>query len=140
MGDPTNGRSRIPVLWFLVILLVGGVVYGVTSNSNTPAPIPAVTTSQPQARTQQPQPNISPDDSQDANSDQSQTRAQRPKQNALSNNNYYTNSDGNTVHSPAYSDSVPIDATAQCNDGTYGFSQHRQGTCSHHGGVEQWLY
>lgn len=26
-------------------------------------------------------------------------------------------------------------ATAKCNDGTYSYSQHHQGTCSHHGGV-----
>lgn len=57
----------------------------------------------------------------------------------LSNDNYYTNSDGNTVHSPAYSDSVPSGATAKCRDGTYSFSQHRSGTCSGHGGVYQWL-
>lgn len=59
----------------------------------------------------------------------------------LSNNNSYTNSDGNTVQSPAYSTdgSVPAGATAQCNDGTYSFSQHHQGTCSYHGGVAQWL-
>ncbi|WP_442893084.1 DUF3761 domain-containing protein [Amycolatopsis sp. VC5-11] len=30
-------------------------------------------------------------------------------------------------------------ATAQCNDGTYSYSQHRSSTCSDHGGVEQWL-
>jgi hypothetical protein len=30
-------------------------------------------------------------------------------------------------------------ATARCNDGTYSFSQHRQGTCSYHGGVRYWL-
>src|SRR5262249_33167212 len=29
--------------------------------------------------------------------------------------------------------------TAVCNDGTYSFSQHQQGTCSHHGGVKQWI-
>lgn len=58
----------------------------------------------------------------------------------LSNNNYYTNSDGNQVHSPAYSNngSVPAGATAQCKDGTYSFSQHHSGTCSGHGGVAQW--
>lgn len=57
----------------------------------------------------------------------------------LSNDNYYTNSVGNTVHSPAYSDTVPAGATAQCRDGTYSFSQSRRGTCSHHGGVARWL-
>jgi len=59
---------------------------------------------------------------------------------ALSNDRHYTNSDGNSVHSPAYSSGgVPPGATAQCADGTYSFSQHRQGTCSHHGGVAKWL-
>lgn len=58
----------------------------------------------------------------------------------LSNDNYYINVDGNEVHSPAYSSTVPSDATAICNDGTYSFSQNRRGTCSGHGGVSRWLY
>lgn len=57
----------------------------------------------------------------------------------LNNNNYYTNSQDNEVHSPAYSKSVPTGATAICGDGSYSFSQSRRGTCSHHGGVSQWL-
>lgn len=48
----------------------------------------------------------------------------------------YQNSDGNYVPSPG---SNPAGATARCNDGTYSYSQHRQGTCSHHGGVAAWL-
>jgi hypothetical protein len=58
----------------------------------------------------------------------------------LSNNKHYTNSSGESVHSPAYSNGgAPEGATAQCADGTYSFSRHRQGTCSHHGGVAKWL-
>jgi Protein of unknown function (DUF3761) len=34
---------------------------------------------------------------------------------------------------------APPGATARCRDGTYSFSQHHQGTCSHHGGVAMWL-
>ncbi|GAB3369891.1 DUF3761 domain-containing protein [Amycolatopsis echigonensis] len=49
---------------------------------------------------------------------------------------YYRNSSGNCVHRP---DSSPSGATAQCNDGSYSYSQHRSGTCSRHGGVKQWL-
>jgi len=65
---------------------------------------------------------------------------QPPHTTTLSNNNYYTNSSGNQVHSPAKSSNgVPAGATAQCSDGSYSFSQHRQGTCSHHGGVARWL-
>jgi len=35
--------------------------------------------------------------------------------------------------------SAPPGATAQCKDGTYSYSQHHSGTCSHHGGVAVWL-
>lgn len=34
---------------------------------------------------------------------------------------------------------APRGASALCKDGTYSFSQSRRGTCSHHGGVAQWL-
>jgi FtsZ-binding cell division protein ZapB len=53
----------------------------------------------------------------------------------------YTNADGVTVHSPAHTSdgSVPVGATAECGDGSYSFSQHHSGTCSHHGGVAAWL-
>lgn len=52
---------------------------------------------------------------------------------------YYTNSAGRHVQSPTYYPSAPRGATARCVDGTYSFSQNRRGTCSHHGGVAQWL-
>lgn len=52
---------------------------------------------------------------------------------------YYTNVDGYKVQSPTYYSSAPAGATAQCEDGTYSFSKHRSGTCSHHGGVASWL-
>jgi hypothetical protein len=57
----------------------------------------------------------------------------------LSDDNYYENVNGETIHSPVYSDQVPSGATAICGDETYSFSQSRRGTCSHHGGVTQWL-
>src|SRR6266571_1714323 len=34
---------------------------------------------------------------------------------------------------------APTGATARCRDGTYSFSKHNRGTCSHHGGVAMWL-
>ena len=52
---------------------------------------------------------------------------------------YYTNVDGQKVRRPVFSRSVPSGATARCRDGSYSFSRHRRGTCSHHGGVAQWL-
>ena len=59
----------------------------------------------------------------------------------LSDDDYYTNVDGNQVHSPAFSSdgAAPSGATAQCRDGSYSFSQHRSGTCSGHEGVSRWL-
>lgn len=54
-------------------------------------------------------------------------------------NGTYVNSQGNTVCRPYESDSAPAGATAECDDGTYSFSQSRRGTCSGHGGVARWL-
>jgi hypothetical protein len=56
-----------------------------------------------------------------------------------SGDDYYINSKGLRVRRPVRSESAPIDATARCGDGTYSFSQSRRGTCSHHGGVAEWL-
>ena len=53
----------------------------------------------------------------------------------------YKNSDGQEVHRPAHSKTgkAPAGASARCGDGSYSFSTHRRGTCSHHGGVASWL-
>lgn len=39
---------------------------------------------------------------------------------------------------PTVQPSTSSGATARCRDGTLSYSQHRQGTCSHHGGVAEW--
>jgi hypothetical protein len=55
-------------------------------------------------------------------------------------NGSYVNAAGNTVCSPEESpNGPPAGATAECADGSYSFSESRSGTCSHHGGVAQWL-
>jgi hypothetical protein len=56
-------------------------------------------------------------------------------------NGTYENSNGNTVCKPYAPENgeQPAGATAECEDGTYSFSEHRSGTCSDHGGVKQWL-
>jgi hypothetical protein len=53
----------------------------------------------------------------------------------------YVNKDGVVVHDPAHtvSGAAPAGASAQCRDGSYSFSLHHSGTCSHHGGVSRWL-
>ena len=76
-----------------------------------------------------------------------QSTEQTPSQETSSNESeldshkHYINKDGKTIHSPAKSKSgsIPDGASAQCRDGSYSFSTHRRGTCSHHGGVSQWL-
>jgi len=44
-----------------------------------------------------------------------------------------------TSGSSTSSSSSSSGATAQCNDGSYSYSQHRSGTCSRHGGVARWI-
>jgi hypothetical protein len=53
----------------------------------------------------------------------------------------YVNRDGVVMHSPAHtaSGATPPGASAQCQDGSYSFSLHHRGTCSHHGGVVRWI-
>jgi hypothetical protein len=59
----------------------------------------------------------------------------------LQSHKHYVNKDGQNVHSPSATKSgtVPAGASAKCRDGTYSFSTHHSGTCSHHGGVATWL-
>ncbi len=37
------------------------------------------------------------------------------------------------------SSNYPSGVSAVCRDGSYSYSQHRRGTCSHHGGVAFWV-
>jgi hypothetical protein len=65
----------------------------------------------------------------------------RPDESNLTRHDCYTNSSGNVVHSPSSRvdpKQAPVDSTATCGDGTTSYSQHRSGTCSHHGGVAHW--
>lgn len=52
---------------------------------------------------------------------------------------YYKNSEGRCIARPSKKSTAPAGATAKCRDGSYSFSSSRSGTCSHHGGVAQWL-
>lgn len=65
----------------------------------------------------------------------------QPNEAELLSHKHYKASNGREVHSPARptQGQVPTGASAQCRDGSYSFSQHRRGTCSHHGGVASWL-
>lgn len=51
---------------------------------------------------------------------------------------FYINKDGRQVPRPCgnwHTQQRPPAASARCRDGTYSFSLHTRGTCSHHGGV-----
>ncbi len=52
----------------------------------------------------------------------------------------YTNRSGHHVCRPLHASHAPQGATAKCRNGSYSFSVHRSGTCSHHGGVAVWLH
>jgi hypothetical protein len=56
---------------------------------------------------------------------------------ALCSRGYYKNVSGHCVHSPA---SSSLGATARCADGTFSYSEHASGSCSHHGGVAVWIH
>jgi hypothetical protein len=64
-----------------------------------------------------------------------------PTESDLASHGHYINKDKEVVHSPSKSVSgkVPSGASAKCRDGSYSFSRHHSGTCSHHGGVAQWI-
>ena len=53
------------------------------------------------------------------------------------NDSHYANSSGHWVHSPSCG-TEPDHQEAVCRDGSVSFSEHRRGTCSHHGGVKHW--
>jgi len=68
------------------------------------------------------------------------TVAREPAEDTLVEHGHYINRAGETVHSPAHTrhGERPEGSSARCRDGTYSFSRHRSGTCSHHGGVATW--
>lgn len=87
---------------------------------------------------------VSPDGSgdesdEDASSDSGGSEPPSYAGSGACDSDYYLASSGDCVHRPMAAASVPDGASARCEDGTYSFSEHRSGTCSHHGGVEEWL-
>jgi hypothetical protein len=161
-GSPWNPRRLLAVLATLSALLVGstalaGCQYGATpgpaspqvsatqvdtSASPTPDPTPLLATPQPVVVS--PTPAV-PTRPAPALVQAPRTAAVAPAPDSPTHYSgscdadYYRNSNGNCVHRPEQAPARPAGATAQCADGAYSFSQHRQGTCSGHGGVAQWL-
>lgn len=113
-----NKTYQKPVNYVRFFQVSDGAVTFLTTNPNQPTQ-PQTTTPTPTTQTVTPTPTATPQ--------------------PTCTNGSYVNSAGNTVCSPETSSTIPAGATAQCVDGTYSFSQSRSGTCSHHGGVAQWL-
>ena len=66
-------------------------------------------------------------------------RVSNPEAGALNSDQYYRSTDGSEVNRPTYAPSSAYGhETAICEDGTHSYSHHHRGTCSHHGGVEEW--
>jgi hypothetical protein len=63
---------------------------------------------------------------------------ERTQPSATADEDHYVNVDGERVHRPVRAISRPPGASARCRDGSYSFSRHRRGTCSHHSGVAVW--
>jgi hypothetical protein len=128
-------RYLIP-LGVLGLVLVAGFIGGSSTPTSTPEPSAVEVASPATSVTPEPAQTTAtaPVQTQTVTNIQAQTAIPVPASDTT-----YTNVDGNQVSSPTYAPSAPAGATAQCNDGTYSFSQHRNGTCSHHGGVAQWL-
>lgn len=135
---PKSGRNLIAGIGIGVLTVLGLAVSASDTTTTTKAPVSSQVSAQQiqqivdYSATQTAEPSASaPDVKKEVTQPQS----------GLSNDNYYKNVNGNTVHSPAYSNdaTIPAGATAQCGDGTYSFSQNHRGTCSHHGGVSEWL-
>ena len=76
-----------------------------------------------------------------SHADQTSARPKASDESQLIEHGSYVNKDGQVVHSPAHTvtGETPAGATAKCRDGTFSFSRHHSGTCSHHGGVANWL-
>jgi hypothetical protein len=70
-----------------------------------------------------------------------EVKCTRPDEGNLTGHGCYVNRYGNSVHRPSrtHNGAPPTRATALCGDGTYSFSQHASGTCSHHRRVQSWL-
>jgi hypothetical protein len=125
------------------VVAVSPAVVAVTSAPDAPSaePLtsapPVVQTLPPAPPTQQPAPPTTAPQQATTRSDTSGSGNSGGGSGACG-QDYYRNSDGVCVHRPASGPGAPAGATAKCNDGTYSYSTHRSGTCSHHGGVAVW--
>jgi len=125
--------KKLLVPGVIVLAVIGflGTLMDDPSPSQTSVPAPAIVNEVKQAPTTAPV-QVKP-------VEEKKVEAPAVKSTASCGEDYYRNVDGDCVHRPTAAPSAPAGATARCRDGTYSYSQHRSGTCSHHGGVASWL-
>jgi Protein of unknown function (DUF3761) len=145
-----SGRSGIAVTIVIGLLIIFGACSTPPTPSSNNAPSYAVT-----SRTPSPSPTVKPTPGFNFGT-QTAKRAEKQALNSSrstavdtdddpsiagtgDDDDDYVNSDGESVHRPEFDEDAPDGATARCRDGSYSFSRHHRGTCSHHGGVAQWL-
>lgn len=145
MADKPNGCGSLLAL-LAIVFVVGKCVGGDKPADPAPpsfaesAPAAFAASEEPSAQT--PLPIDGDKDSTadaDATASADQTSIAAETSPTWSSGGSYIDSDGHEVSSPVYAPQAPDGASAQCRDGTYSFSHHRRGTCSHHGGVAEWL-
>ena len=128
-----NFWKKLPILLVGLVLLGSGCISDLPQNSNSLYTSPNQAIEQTTQRV--------PDRVQKINTAPTRTVTQPEVDlnTQTAPNGYYKNVDGNSVARPYQAPSAPVGASAQCRDGTYSFSQNRRGTCSGHGGVDEWL-
>lgn len=138
-GNSSANTAGGLVFLVLVGLLLGGIVWFVSSLGSPSSSGAAFDAASDAAASSFSTADNSSASAPVAAADTTPVALPQPSQSTSCTDGTYTNSAGNTVCRPETSSTVPAGATAQCADGTYSFSQSSRGTCSHHGGVAQWL-
>lgn len=132
--------KKSPVAALTVLVAVIGFIALISSISETPTTMsPSSTYTRPAFTTPTLSPSPLPSSTLPSNSSEVGNRKQSGATGGTGGDDYYTNVDGESVRRPVRSKTAPAGATAQCIDGTYSFSRHARGACSHHGGVARWL-
>lgn len=123
-----NQASPMQIRPFVLSLLFLASPFGVEGKDRTPS-VPAASVS------------ASISASASTSSSASASAKAQPDEASLLEHGHYTNKQGQEVHSPAHTKNgkAPAGASAKCSDGTFSFSKSHRGTCSHHGGVTEWL-
>lgn len=127
--------SKKGLAWIAVSIALLAIIVFVSTQNQTETTLEPTSQSQTQIPAGEVKGAATPEINQNQQAKPSNTSITAP----AAPNGYYENTYGNEVPRPYVAPSKPANASAQCADGTYSFSQSRRGTCSHHGGVAEWF-